>query len=89
MAKNRPAPIIHTERLLALVPYISAHQGIAIADLANAFDVTTSQMSADLTTLWMCGLPGYTALELMDLSFEVVSAIFESIFQLSYRLCLG
>jgi proteasome accessory factor C len=27
-------------------------------------------MSADLTTLWMCGLPGYTALELMDLSFE-------------------
>ena len=70
MAKNRPAPIIHTERLLALVPYISAHQGIAIADLAKAFDVTTSQMSADLTTLWMCGLPGYTALELMDLSFE-------------------
>ena len=70
MAKNRPEPNIHTERLLALVPYISAHQGIAIADLAKAFDVTTSQMSADLTTLWMCGLPGYTALELMDLSFE-------------------
>jgi proteasome accessory factor C len=70
MAKAKPAPIIHTERLLALVPYISAHQGIAISDLAKAFDVTTSQMSADLTTLWMCGLPGYTALELMDLSFE-------------------
>ena len=70
MAKVKPAPIIHTERLLALVPYISAHQGIAIADLAKAFDVTTSQMSADLTTLWMCGLPGYTPLELMDLDFE-------------------
>jgi proteasome accessory factor C len=27
-------------------------------------------MSADLTTLWMCGLPGYTPLELMDLEFE-------------------
>jgi proteasome accessory factor C len=27
-------------------------------------------MSADLMTLWMCGLPGYTPLELMDLEFE-------------------
>ena len=27
-------------------------------------------MSADLTTLWMCGLPGYTPLELMDLEFD-------------------
>jgi proteasome accessory factor C len=70
MAKTRPAPIVHTERLLALVPFISAHQGISINELAKAFNVTTSQMSADLTTLWMCGLPGYTALELMDLSFE-------------------
>jgi len=70
MGKTKPAPIIHTERLLALVPYISANQGIAIGELAKAFGVTTAQMSADLTTLWMCGLPGYTALELMDLSFE-------------------
>lgn len=70
MAKTKPAPIIHTERLLALVPYISANQGIAIGELAKAFGVSNAQMSADLTTLWMCGLPGYTALELMDLSFE-------------------
>jgi len=34
------------------------------------FDVTPAQMSADLMTLWMCGLPGYTPLELMDLEFE-------------------
>ena len=70
MAKAKPAPIVHTERLLALVPYISANQGVSLGELAKAFDVTTAQMSADLTTLWMCGLPGYTALELMDLSFE-------------------
>ena len=70
MAKAKPAPIIHTERLLALVPYISANQGVAITELAKAFNVSTTQISADLTTLWMCGLPGYTALELMDLSFE-------------------
>jgi len=70
MPHAKPAPIIHTERLLALVPYISAHQGIAVKNLAQVFNVTTTQIIADLTTLWMCGLPGYTALELMDLSFE-------------------
>jgi proteasome accessory factor C len=70
MAKPKPAPIIHTERLLALVPFITAHQGILLKDLAAAFDVTTKTMNDDLTTLWMCGLPGYTALELMDLSFD-------------------
>lgn len=70
MPHAKPAPIIHTERLLALVPYISAHQGITVKNLAQVFNVTTTQIIADLTTLWMCGLPGYTALELMDLSFE-------------------
>ena len=70
MVKAKPAPILDVERLLALVPFISAHQGISIKDLASTFNVTPSQMNADLTTLWMCGLPGYTALELMDLSFE-------------------
>lgn len=70
MVKEKPAPLIHTQRLLALVPFISAHQGISLKELAATFNVSTAQMTSDLTTLWMCGLPGYTALELMDLSFE-------------------
>jgi proteasome accessory factor C len=57
-------------RLLDLVPFLATHQGIAIEDLANEFSISTSEIANDLTTLWMCGLPGYTALELMDLSFE-------------------
>ena len=59
-----------TARLLDLVPYVASHQGIEIATLAKHFNVSQDQMIADLTTLWMCGLPGYTHLELMDLSFE-------------------
>lgn len=70
MVKAKAAPILDVERLLALVPFISAHQGISIKDLASTFNVTPNQITADLTTLWMCGLPGYTALELMDLSFD-------------------
>ena len=59
-----------TARLLDLVPYVASHQGIEIATLAKHFNVSQAQMIADLTTLWMCGLPGYTHLELMDLSFD-------------------
>jgi proteasome accessory factor C len=70
MSKNISAPLIRTARLLDLVPYLNTHQGIALKELASHFDVTPAQMSADLTTLWMCGLPGYTPLELMDLEFE-------------------
>jgi proteasome accessory factor C len=74
MVKNIPksavTPLERTSRLLDLVPYISTHQGISLVDLAKVFEVSTNQMISDLTTLWMCGLPGYTPLELMDLDFE-------------------
>ena len=70
MVKAPQTQLGRTARLLDLVPYLASHQGIDLETLANYFDVTTTQMIADLTTLWMCGLPGYTPLELMDLSFE-------------------
>ena len=70
MVKKISAPLERTARLLDLVPYINSHQGISLKELANVFDVTQAQMTNDLTTLWMCGLPGYTPLELMDLDFE-------------------
>lgn len=70
MSKNISAPLLRTARLLDLVPYLHTHQGIALKELAKHFEVSQAQMSADLTTLWMCGLPGYTPLELMDLEFE-------------------
>ena len=70
MGKKFSAPLERTARLLDLVPYISSHQGISVKELASVFDVTQPQMINDLTTLWMCGLPGYTPLELMDLDFD-------------------
>jgi proteasome accessory factor C len=70
MSKNISAPLLRTARLLDLVPFLNTHQGIALKELAQHFDVSQAQMSADLTTLWMCGLPGYTPLELMDLEFD-------------------
>lgn len=57
-------------RLLDLVPFITAHQGIRIRDLATEFGTTEKEIKKDLELLWMCGLPGYTPLELMELSFD-------------------
>lgn len=70
MNKSAQTPLAHTARLLDLVPYLSSHQGIELSVLAQNFGVTQTQMISDLTSLWMCGLPGYTHLELMDLSFD-------------------
>lgn len=70
MVKKFSAPLERTARLLDLVPYINSHQGISLKELSSVFGVSQSQMVNDLTTLWMCGLPGYTPLELMDLDFE-------------------
>ena len=56
--------------MLDLVPYISSHQGISLEELAEAFTSSQAHITEDLNTLWMCGLPGYTPLELMELSFE-------------------
>ena len=57
-------------RLIDLVPYISSHQGIAIADLAKRFNVTVAEIEKDLWLLYCCGLPGQTPLELMEFAFE-------------------
>ncbi len=57
-------------RLLDLVPYLTLNQGVALEKIALDFNISKSDVLNDLNTLWMCGLPGYTPLELIDLSFE-------------------
>ena len=70
MAEKQSTPLEKAARLLDLVPYISTHQGVALSELAQEFGVSESELLSDLNTLWMCGLPGYTPLELIDLEFE-------------------
>ena len=70
MVKSQATPVEKAARLLDLVPFISTHQGIALSELAQEFNLTESELLGDLNTLWMCGLPGYTPLELIDLEFD-------------------
>ena len=64
-------------RTMDLIPYILENPGVSIIKLAKQFSVTEKQIESDLQLVFMCGLPGYTPYELIDLIFEdgVVSII--------------
>lgn len=57
-------------RLIDLVPYLHNHPGISLKEVAAEFGVTVPDIVKDLDLLFMCGLPGYTPLELIDLSID-------------------
>ncbi len=59
--------IDRTSRALDLIPFITANPGLSIDELARTFDCPPTQMFKDLEMLFMCGLPGYTHLELIDM----------------------
>lgn len=56
-------------RLLALLPWLVAHNDVSIADCAAHFGVTTDQLTADLGQLIVCGLPGYGPGDLVDIQY--------------------
>ena len=60
-----------------LIPYVLENPGVSIAELSARFSVTQAQIESDLQLIFMCGLPGYTPYELIDVAFEdgVVSII--------------
>lgn len=69
MAKQS-APIQEVSRLLDLVPYLSSHSYISLKELAAEFSVDEKSMADELTALSMCGLPGYTPYELIEIFFD-------------------
>lgn len=67
---RKSAPLQEVERLLDLVPYLSVNPFITLKDLAAEFGISEREMSNELVALSMCGLPGYTPYELIEVSFE-------------------
>ena len=64
-------------RSMDLIPYVLENPGVSIAELSARFSVPQAQIESDLQLVFMCGLPGYTPYELIDVAFEdgVVSII--------------
>jgi len=57
-------------RILKMVPFLTSHQGIEIEEACEIFGVSERELIADLNLLWVCGLPGYSHLELIDVQFD-------------------
>jgi proteasome accessory factor C len=49
---------------------LRAHPGMNIKEIATEFKVSVPEIVSDLDLLMVCGLPGYTPLELIDLSTD-------------------
>ncbi len=64
------ASTTRTARALYLVPFLLENQGISVEELADEFRITQMQILEDLNLLFVCGLPGYSPLELIDMNFE-------------------
>lgn len=56
-------------RLLALVPWLRANDGITITEAADYFGVAPDQLTTDLWQLIVCGIPGYGPDQLVDIQF--------------------
>ena len=62
--------LTRTSRALDLVPFVVENPGISIGELASEFAISPKQILADLNMIFMCGLPRYTTLELLDIHFD-------------------
>ncbi len=56
-------------RLLALVPWLLARDGVTMAETAEHFGVSEEQLDLDLWLLVVCGVPGYGPDQLVDIQF--------------------
>lgn len=65
-----PAPIREVARVLDLVPFLDSHPGITLKSLADTFATTEKEMQAALVTLSMCGTPGGTPYDLIEVFYD-------------------
>jgi len=60
-------------RLLSMLPYLQAHPGVRLEQVAGAFRVSERQVVADLRVLWFCGLPGLSMGDLIEVDMDAVA----------------
>jgi proteasome accessory factor C len=59
-------------RLLTLVPFLHAHDGVRLEEAAKALGIPSEQLLSDLKVLLMCGLPGGYPDDLIDVDLDAL-----------------
>ena len=62
--------ISRVARAMDMIPFVLENPGIKVEQLAQKFGVNQKQIIKDLELIFLCGLPGYTPYELIDLTYE-------------------
>jgi predicted DNA-binding transcriptional regulator YafY len=57
-------------RLLAMVPFLLARQGIPLREAARQFGLTEAQLVKDLELLFVCGTPGHMPDDLIEAEWD-------------------
>ncbi|WP_433238226.1 helix-turn-helix transcriptional regulator [Streptosporangium sp. CA-135522] len=76
-------------RLLALVPYLMSHPGAQVPEVAKIFGLSEKQLIDDLQLVWMCGLPGHTPGDLIDVSWDGGEILIDNADTIARPLRLG
>jgi proteasome accessory factor C len=76
-------------RLLALVPYLMSHPGAQVDEVAAVFGLSEKQLIDDLQLVWMCGLPGHTPGDLIDVSWDGGEILIDNADTIARPLRLG
>ncbi|HEX5696140.1 MAG TPA: WYL domain-containing protein [Acidimicrobiia bacterium] len=53
-------------RILALIPYVLSKDGVQVSEILERFGYNEAQLTRDLNTVFVCGLPGYGPGDLME-----------------------
>ncbi|HEX6301926.1 MAG TPA: WYL domain-containing protein [Acidimicrobiia bacterium] len=53
-------------RILALIPYVLDKQAVDVDEIIDRFGYSKDQLTRDLNTIFVCGLPGYGPGDLME-----------------------
>jgi proteasome accessory factor C len=61
-----PRTVSRLARILALVPYVLSRDSVDVEEILDRFGYTEADLSKDLNTLFVCGLPGYGPGDLME-----------------------
>lgn len=57
-------------RLLAMVPWLLARQGVPLAEAAEQFGISEDELVLDLELLFVCGTPGHMPDDLIEADWE-------------------
>ncbi|MBP2703695.1 WYL domain-containing protein [Microbispora sp. RL4-1S] len=76
-------------RLLALVPYLMSNPGAQVPEVARLFGLSEKQLVDDLQLVWMCGLPGHTPGDLIDVSWDGGEILIDNADAIARPLKLG